>query len=500
MIFDLQRFDDPPSGTVGTGGTKPQNPNYPGTGGTGESTLFSRGNGTEFEPYLISTAADLQALATYVNNGNTCEGKNFKLTANIDLSTITNWTPIGTFSGTFDGNGKTISNAKIDANAKNCGLFGAIYGGTVKNLTLKDFNVTDQSYNYDVNTLGALVGKANNATIENITMSGINVKNTLTGSRVGGLVGYSNGSISIEYVIVSGTTIESISSDMIGGLVGRVGTATINNCYVVTKISGGSKVGAILGGHLGGNFEFDNNYYYSNIAAYGSIDKNYVNDTKKFYYPVQLVPLGQGESYNGTILKIGENSYGIPSDDNNIDIPKNKVEDVQTLITPTEKLGDYTFIYRNGTYIIDNTGDFLNFAAYAKNNNCEGLKFRQTANVDLSGKDFTTITGFKGTYDGGSKLIVSSSVIFSGSTGTISYAYCCGTNSNGFTRVYKLNVPENVTVSGAKKFNNKYYAQSGATITISDFTGAKLFLTMLLQVLKKTATITFWRKLETTRL
>ena len=229
---------------------------------------------------------------------------------------------------------------------------------------------------------------------------------------------------------------------------------------------------------------FDNNYYATKINTndtvtvlntWGNHPAQYLAEGYTFYEPTQLVPLGQGESYNGTILKIGGNSYGVPSDaPRNIDVLKAGVNDVQTLVTPTEKLGDYTFIYRNGTYIIDSTSDFLNFAAYAKNNNCEGLKFWQRANIDLSDKDFTTITGFAGTYDGGGKLIISSNEIFSGSTGTISDGYCCGTDSNGFTRVYKLNVPENVTVSGAKSFNNKYYAQSDATITISDFTGGEI--------------------------
>ncbi len=46
------------------------------------------GSGTETDPYEISTAADLQQLATDVNGGNTYSGSYFKVTANIDLSEL----------------------------------------------------------------------------------------------------------------------------------------------------------------------------------------------------------------------------------------------------------------------------------------------------------------------------------------------------------------------------------------------------------------------------
>ena len=75
------------------------------------------------ESYEISTAADLMGLAQLVNEGNDFSGKTIKMTGNIDLSGIDNWTPIGkfpgvpadnrSFNGTFDGNGHTIRNFRI---------------------------------------------------------------------------------------------------------------------------------------------------------------------------------------------------------------------------------------------------------------------------------------------------------------------------------------------------------------------------------------------------
>jgi len=66
--------------------------------------------------YEISDAQDLASLATYVNGGNKASGKTFKQTQNIGMSSIGNFTPIGkssayTFSGTYDGDNKTIANS-----------------------------------------------------------------------------------------------------------------------------------------------------------------------------------------------------------------------------------------------------------------------------------------------------------------------------------------------------------------------------------------------------
>ena len=73
-----------------------------------QAQTFSSGDGSQANPYLITSDADLQQLAADVNGGITYSGVYFKLTTDIDLSGI-NWIPIGTidysFNGKFDGCG-----------------------------------------------------------------------------------------------------------------------------------------------------------------------------------------------------------------------------------------------------------------------------------------------------------------------------------------------------------------------------------------------------------
>ena len=113
---------------------------------------------TSGNTYLITTAAELQDLATYVNAGNNCSGLTFKLANDIDMSTVENFEGIGWsdktnyktyyFSGTFDGGGHTISNLTINYSQ---GLFGYVEG-TVKNVTVKNATVTSSG------DVGAVVG------------------------------------------------------------------------------------------------------------------------------------------------------------------------------------------------------------------------------------------------------------------------------------------------------------------------------------------------------
>ena len=128
----------------------------------------------------ISTAEELQA----IHNGDL--SRNYVLDNDIDLSSIANWTPIGTenapFTGTFDGNGHSIKGLYINASDSNYqGLFGYVDSGTVKNLTVSGSVSGTGDY------VGSVVGWNNGGTVENCCNTG-----EVSGGDVsaGGVVGY----------------------------------------------------------------------------------------------------------------------------------------------------------------------------------------------------------------------------------------------------------------------------------------------------------------------
>lgn len=185
--------------------------------------------------YEISQASELAWLAAAVNGtlpatraavaADSFAGKTFVLTKDIDLGSQ-EWTPIGTsdnpFKGTFDGNGKTISNLVVTGGSEsNKGLFGVTHDGEIKNLTVKNAYVSGRL------AIGVVAGQPYTSTYSNISVTGhVEVNGIAYVGGVGGRNAYGNWTAvtvnadETSYVkahsIVNGTAYRSY----VGGVVG----------------------------------------------------------------------------------------------------------------------------------------------------------------------------------------------------------------------------------------------------------------------------------------
>ena len=135
-----------------------------------------------------------------------CTG--YELTGNITLTAA--WTPTGSYTATFEGNGNTISGLSVTVSSGNAGLFGNISTatGVIRNVGL--INPAVSSSSSGGASAGALVGNAGaGSRIDASYVSGGSVTASENSLDVGGLVGHSRGSIRASYstaqVIVSGT-------------------------------------------------------------------------------------------------------------------------------------------------------------------------------------------------------------------------------------------------------------------------------------------------------
>ena len=142
---------------------------------TGPTPDMSWYNETDTSFTLVN-ADDLAGLAQLVNAGNSFEGKSILLGNDISLSTYPNWVPIGTegkpFKGTFDGAEKKISDLSInESSAVNVGLFGYVWPGTLKNVSIETVDISAKE------AVGSLVGSMN-GTIENVHVSGVTMNST----------------------------------------------------------------------------------------------------------------------------------------------------------------------------------------------------------------------------------------------------------------------------------------------------------------------------------
>ena len=234
------------------------------------------GDGKVNTPFQISTAAELAWFRDYVNGKIVNEGEKDKtthpsasatLTADIDLSDFCHaasttytqelsWTPIGNsgnYQGTFDGNGKTISNLYINATSNDAGFFDYLdIGGSIKNITFDNAKVKSTG---DYNT-GILAGDAGRlCTIENIkTLASCSVEGN---SFVGGILGAARDNISNSenHAMVKG-------SYTVGGVVGCYdgSSKSISSCANYGAVTGTSKVGGMVGQFSTGTIQNSANY------------------------------------------------------------------------------------------------------------------------------------------------------------------------------------------------------------------------------------------------
>ncbi|CAK7004102.1 MAG: hypothetical protein PEGG_00135 [Paraeggerthella hongkongensis] len=213
---------------------------------------FGGGTGLEDDPYLIENEAQLRAMGAGLNDG-TLSNASFKLTANIDLAEA--WdAPCGTYSGTFDGGGRTISGLVVNGGASQASLFGMVKGRIV-NLGLADVAVTGGNY------AGALASELRGGVVSRCFVSGAVSGN----DSVGGLVGAATGRALIENCYSTASVTGSASS--IGGIAGFVRTGVnISYSYSTGMVQGKEVVGGIVGNV--DNYQGENTI--KNCAALGS--------------------------------------------------------------------------------------------------------------------------------------------------------------------------------------------------------------------------------------
>jgi hypothetical protein len=225
---------------------------------------FSGGSGQASDPYLISTAEELNHIG---QNPRLMEAR-FQLSNSIDLTGI-DFFIIGNkgnpYAGVFDGNGKTISNFAHNSTGRDCiGLFGVIEG---PNAQCKDLGLIDVSVDAGTGSMiGSLVGWLKYGDLAGCYVRGASV---FGDKRVGGLVGYSylgDLAASASSGTVSGTT-------DVGGLVGDNREATISESYSSCSVAGHERVGGLAGHNLGDSWWFICHFAeIYNCYSVGSVD------------------------------------------------------------------------------------------------------------------------------------------------------------------------------------------------------------------------------------
>ena len=297
----------------------------------------SEGDGSEGSPYIITKAEELEWFRNEVNRDGGDTKACAKLTADIDLKDFCHaaddskieksWEPIGNsnknYQGTFDRNGKTITNLYINATQAYMGLFGCTYQSTIKNLTVENANVTNTR-----NNTGILAGKAGfESTLQNIKIS--ETCQIKGGDDTGGIAGKLDGNANncVNYATVQG--IKDVgglfgyydragnsmtacanygkvtaSSQIAGGLVGYFSGGTIQNCANYGAVTGTDRVAGmaayVSAGKIQNVFSYGNVFATDNTQevgmAFGYSSKGTTEGMVAYYSGAKLTVNGQEQT------------------------------------------------------------------------------------------------------------------------------------------------------------------------------------------------------------
>ena len=475
-------------------------------GSISKSFVVANGMGTSENPYLIGSAEDWNRFAADVAGGQAFSGDYFLLTNDITVSTMVSNDPFKPFSGVFLGGGHTVTLDLTTSENAPIAPFCYVVDGTIQDLNVKGTVTNSGAGLYNASLVTECGG---NTTIRNCHSTATLNITANTNFSNGGLVGLNKGVLTFDNCSFKGRFSFAKSSDN-GGFLGKNsnGSVTFTDClFAPIETSDGTGESATFVSSTGNSsyITFTRSYY---TAAYGKAQGTRVSATPSqvicqvvtavdgliYYGPSCTVsgldaiyPLGSDPVHPEPVVKDGEKTlvrdvdYAVTWDESEAA--------VGTYTLTVSGMGDYTGVFTwdyqvavetltfgvyefiKGTdaagdyYVIASASDLRNLsAAITKDNRGSGLRFVQTADIDLAGESFKPIGydySFEGTYDGGYH--------------TISGLYCSATSACGlFGDIENATVKNIFLISPVITSTNSYaggivgYTYSNSKTTIEN--------------------------------
>lgn len=226
----------------------------------GSVSRWTRGNGTENDPYIIDSASHLAYLSQAVMGGSFFADTFFVLANDMDLNHLA-WTPIGrnankAFMGTFNGNHHAITNMNcVDTinhqNAVYVGLFGYTLDAHISNLTL-EAQILVSLFTYHNLYVGGIVAYGFASLIEDCVFEGsITVYASNSYAYAGGILSYSSSGTGVQHCVNKGSIYASSQGTAYaGGIMADCDNATplISHCHNEANVYATGYLYAYAGG------------------------------------------------------------------------------------------------------------------------------------------------------------------------------------------------------------------------------------------------------------
>lgn len=275
----------------------------------------------------LNTADDLKKLATITNGGKDPSGRTFALGADIDMTSVSSFSPIGernSFKGIFDGQGFTISGLKVENQLS--ALFSQTDGATINNVVLNNIDINGQglvtggliavAYNTNLkscfvtgkitdsgySSTGGLIGKAQTCIIKDCSTD-ITIERTEAGGsdyrNIGGFIGDADKNCTIENCIAKGSITCSVNSKKslsVGGFIGYNDANNIENCASTVNIivtGSGETSEQYIGGFVGKSRSGS----IKNCISAGKLDNSCIGTRRKTGSFCSYVISGENNKY-----------------------------------------------------------------------------------------------------------------------------------------------------------------------------------------------------------
>ncbi len=346
--------------------------------------------------YEISDAQDLVDLANYVNatDNYASTGKTFKQTQDIDMSSISNFKPIGglggsySFAGTYDGGGYTISGLTVSIDYGDIGLFGVVKGATVSNVILLSPTVTatmTKNFSVDLGALIGMCGSGSSNRVENCHVVNPTVSSSSTSSDnyVGAIIG------NIWYKNTTATNCYYYDGNANAAYGNNPNGATVTNvcaAHLVTPADGVT-IQTAMAPALGFTCDTDNNGTAENYWRSGAVLTLGYTGTAPDGYIVS--------GYTATNGTVGGNA----NDGYTLTMPNADVTVTATFSTPDPN----DFSQSGDTYTIHSAAGwnvFCDLLAQHARGYFSGKTVELGANITVSRMAGGVNHGFTGTFDG----------------------------------------------------------------------------------------------------
>ena len=421
----------------------------------------------------ISSADEWNTFASNVNNGTTYSGQTVTLTADITITTGAGSSSTNSFKGTFEGGGHTLTLNLTHSSGGDAWIapFRYINGATIKHLH------TAGTISTNGKMAGGIVGDSWGTSTIQSCRSSVTISSSISGDGThGGLVGRVNGgTLTINDCLFDGS-ITGSNTNSCGGFVGwKEASLVLNRCLQAGDLSGiSSSGGATFVRFNNGSVDFTSCYY---RTAYGTAQGTQTSATGSdlqtllgsawgvsgndvlpimdvmnltsatisgvnAYYICtgnEIKPEPTVTTLDGTVLtkdthySVTWNGDGTTVGDYTLTVTGlspyyGSQEVAYTIINGNGNLGGYDFtvgVDNDGYYyVVDSKQDLNALAAYVNaGNNASGMRFKQTADIDMQGENYTTIGNdnntrpFSGTYDGDGYVIKNINCIDNGPFG-----------------------------------------------------------------------------------